>query len=354
MPRFPIPTSLLVLPCIAIIATGASAQGERKAVSGSSVAIYNIAGKVTVEPGTGSDVIVEITRGGSGGARLSVEVGDVRGTNALRVIYPDDDIVYPTLGRWSNSSFTVGRDGTWGHDRGDWGSGRRIRVRGSGSGLEAWADLRILVPAGKRVEVNHGVGELSASRVNADLRLDVASAHVTVNGTKGNLRVDAGSGGLDVRDASGDEITLETGSGGVVVNGLSGRRVRLDTGSGGLSGGSVTADDLNADVGSGSIRLDDVKVSRAKFDAGSGGINVTLATPVTSLDVDAGSGGVTITVPANLGAEVDIETGSGGIDTDFPVQVTRMERHHLRGRIGDGSARIHIESGSGSVRLKKI
>jgi hypothetical protein len=353
MLRFPFPTSYLALACLAIVASSASAQTERKTVTGSSIAIYNIAGKVSVEPGTGSDVIVEITRGGSGGSRLSIEVGDVRGRNALRVMYPDGDIVYPALGRWSNSSFSVGRDGTWGNERGNWGSGRRIRVRGSGGGVEAWADLRILVPQGKHVEVNLGVGELGVSRVNADLRLDVASARVTVAGTKGNLWVDAGSGGLDVRDANGDEITLETGSGGVTVHGLSGRRLKFDTGSGGLSGGSINADELNVDVGSGSIRLDDVKASRAKFDAGSGGIQIGLSTPIRSLDVDAGSGGVTIFLPASLGAEVDIETGSGGIDTDFPVQVTRMERHHLRGTIGDGAGRIRIESGSGSVRLKK-
>ena len=129
--------------------------------------------------------------------------------------------------------------------------------------------------------------------------------------------------------------------------------MKLDTGSGGLSGGSITADELYVDVGSGSIRLGDVKASRVKLDAGSGGIEVSLTSAVKSLDVDAGSGGVTLTLPASVSAEVDIETGSGGIDTDFAVQVTRMERHHLRGKIGDGAGRIHIESGSGSVRLKK-
>jgi hypothetical protein len=50
---------------------------------------------------------------------------------------------------------------------------------------------------------------------------------------------------------------------------------------------------------------------------------------------------------------VDVETGSGGIDTDFDVQVTRFERRHVVGRIGNGRGRIHIESGSGQVRLLK-
>ncbi len=216
MLRFPLSSrGAAALLAIAASSALALAQSERKTLSGSSISIYNIAGSVTVEPGTGSDVVVEVTRGGRGASRLSIEVGEVRGKNALRVIYPDDEIVYPALGRWSNSSFSVGRDGTWGNDRGYGFGGRRIRVRGSGSGLEAWADLRVLVPAGRHVEVNHGVGELNVTKVNGDLRLTVSAARVRVSGTKGHLAVDAGSGGLDVRDVAGDDITLDTGSGGV-------------------------------------------------------------------------------------------------------------------------------------------
>ena len=49
---------------------GPSASGqatERRAVGGNAVAIYNLAGRVRVEGGAGSDVVVEITRGGAAG-----------------------------------------------------------------------------------------------------------------------------------------------------------------------------------------------------------------------------------------------------------------------------------------------
>jgi lia operon protein LiaG len=315
------------------------AQTERKTVSGPSISVYNIVGEVRVEAGTGPDVVVEIERGGRDGRKLTVEVGEVRGRNSLRVIYPDNEIVYRDRrnsgGGWGswNSSFNVRSDGTWGGERG-WPSGRRVRVKGSGSGLEAWANLKVLVPAGKHVEVNLGVGELSATRVTSDLRLDAASAHITATGTRGNLTVDDGSGGVDVRDATGDEISIDTGSGGVTGDGLK-------------------CDEINIDVGSGSIRVDDATASRVKLDAGSGGIRFGLRNSPQNLDVDAGSGGVTISLPAITDAEIDISTGSGGIDTDFPIEVRRVERNHLRGKVGDGSGRIHIESGSGSVRLRK-
>src|SRR5207253_7206779 len=69
------------------------------------------------------------------------------------------------------------------------------------------------------------------------------------------------------------------------------------------------------------------------------------------LKVDAGSGGVTVRLPASLSAEVDIETGSGGIDTDFAVQVTRVEQRHMVGRIGDGRDRKSTRLNSSHVAI---
>src|ERR1035437_3382267 len=174
----------------ALAVHSASAQTERRALSGSSVAIYDLAGRVSVEQGSGSEIVVEITRGGHDAKKLTIDVGELSGRNTLRVRYPDDDIVYPDLGRWLNSEFRIHNDGTWGDEgRGDSrdrddrrsGDGHRVRITGDGRGTEAWADLKILVPAGKDVAVFIGVGALGATRVTSDLRLSASSARVTVN-----------------------------------------------------------------------------------------------------------------------------------------------------------------------------
>jgi len=47
-----------------------------------------------------------------------------------------------------------------------------------------------------------------------------------------------------------------------------------------------------------------------------------------------------------------VDTGSGGIDVDFPVEVRTMRRNYFRGRVGDGSGRILIDTGSGGIRLR--
>lgn len=348
---------------MSVSARDANAQSERRTLSGSTVSIYNVVGRVRVEAGSGSDVVVEITRGGRDASRLRIANSERSGRNTLSIVYPDDDIVYndryndsrdriPGWGGRSSAEFRVNDDGTWGNNwRGS--DGRRVRVRNSGSGVEAWADMRILVPSGKKIDVNVGVGQLDVDRVNADLMLDVAAAHVTVTGTRGRLSVDAGSGGVELRDVTADDLNIDTGSGGVRFSGVSGGRCSIDTGSGGITGDRVTCDDITVDAGSGSIRVDDLRAPNATIESGSGGVRLGLRVAPRSLRVESGSGGVTVSMPDNAGADVEVQTGSGSISSDFAVSTTRIGRNHLHGRIGNGSGRIYIESGSGSVRLLK-
>jgi lia operon protein LiaG len=346
--------SVRLLPLFALLVSGATAGAQatdRRTVAGNAVAIYNLAGQVRVEGGDGSDVVVEVRRGGADGGRLRIETGARREWQTLRVIYPADRIVYPRLGGWGSRT-TVRVDDQGYFDDHDWrpGGRDRVEIRGSGSGLEAWADLRIVVPRGKRIALHLAAGDATVSNVDGDISVDVSAATITTERTRGQLTLDTGSGSVRVTDAQGP-VNLDTGSGSVTVSDVRGAELRMDTGSGSIAARNIEVATLTADVGSGGIRLSGVKASRISLDTGSGGTEIELLTDVEDLNVDAGSGPVSIRLPAGVGAEVEIETGSGGIETDFPIQVSRWERNYLRGRLGDGRGRIRIESGSGRVRL---
>ena len=326
---------------------------ERRTLSGNDVAVYNLAGVMRVEGGTGSDVTVEITRGGGDASRLTIESGSVRGREAVRVVYPDRRIVYRqgNWGRWrSRTTLNVDGDGTFNDGRSD--DGRRVEIVSSGDGLDAYADVRVLVPRGKRVSVFLGVGEARIENVEGDLTVDVSAASVTSNRTRGRLFLDTGSGEVRVTDAEGT-VELDTGSGGVEVSNVRGESLRMDTGSGRLRGTDVTVNDLELDTGSGSVRLARVQSRRINLDTGSGSVELDLRGDVESLRIDSGSGGVTLGIPESLGAEIRIDTGSGGIDTDIPIQIKRAERNFLSGSIGDGKGEIIIDTGSGGVRLRR-
>ena len=345
-----VPSVTLVL----LLAAAPAAAQERFNVGGDDVAIYNLAGTIEVVGTRGGDVVVELRRGGPDADDLDVRVGEIEGRNTLRVLYPADRVVYDGRGWGGSTTLRVRDDGTWGGDRDGWfgGRGDRVRVSDRGSGLEAHADLRVVVPEGQRIAIHLAVGEIVAENVNGRvlldthagavearemagfLNIDTGSGAVVVSGMDGDLRVDTGSGRVRVADVDGDDVSIDTGSGGVEADAVAARRIEIDTGSGGIELRRSAAADLRLDTGSGSVRAE-------------------LTRDVERLVVDTGSGSVTVALPSDAGADLEIETGSGGIDVDFPVEVTRRSRDELRGRIGDGGGSIRIDTGSGSVRIRR-
>lgn len=336
--------SALMLAAMAIMSP-VSAQQEYS-LGGNEVAIYNLAGTAQIVRGRGSDVVVRVLRGGEDRDRLEVEVGSIDGLEALRVVYPDDRIIYPELGRNSRTTVSVRSDGSFGGGRG----GDRVTIAGSGRGVEAWADLEIRVPPGTSVSVYLAAGESEARGVDGDLTIDTGSGRVTAVDITGSLNVDTGSGSVVVRNVTGD-VLVDTGSGNVEIDDVRGREINVDTGSGGVDGRGLTAESILIDTGSGGIEIADVRSSDVYLDTGSGFVRVELLQDVDNLEIDTGSGSVTVSLPSDAGAEIDIETGNGGIDLDFPVTIRRASRDHVVGRIGDGRGRIHIDTGSGSIRL---
>jgi lia operon protein LiaG len=339
---------LMSLTAFLTLAQGAVAQTpDRYSIPGSAVAVYNLAGTVSIERGTGTNVVIEVMRVGRDAARLEVERMEVNGRPALVVRYPEGDVVYAGAGG-GRTQMNVRRDGTFGSGM----RGSRVTISRSGRGTQAHADLRILVPAERAVDLRLGVGEVTASDVTGDLDIDVSSATVRTRGTKGRLRIDTGSGSVVVNDAEGDDVLIDTGSGSVEVNGIGASELTVDTGSGRVTGGGIVATKLGVDTGSGSITLSDVSASDIVLDTGSGRVQLDLVTQIESLLIDTGSGGVRLAVPADLSASVEIDTGSGGIDMDLPIRITRRSRTELFGTLGSGSGRVVIDTGSGGVSVR--
>jgi len=349
-------TRWLPLAFCAVFAASGSAQTTRYVLKGDSVAVYNLVGGLRVEPGSGSDVAVQVTRGGADAARLEVQSGPLRGRETLRIIYPEDVISLPDWGRGWNTTLRVRDDGTFG-DGGNWRrEGREVRITGRGRGLEAYADLRVSVPAGRRVALHLGVGKAFVSNVDGVIVVDVASADVSADRTRGTLRIETGSGNIDVRDASG-EVTLETGSGDVTATGVHGGtgRVRFATGSGNITLTGADAAQMHVETGSGDITVTGAKADELSFETGSGSVDVALTATFSTLSIETGSGDVTLRVPPTIGAEVELDTGSGDFDLGgLTIQVRRLEEDHITGTIGDGKGRLSIETGSGNVRLVKV
>jgi lia operon protein LiaG len=332
-----------------LLGTVASAQTETRTLKGKDVSVYNLVGRLRAIAGTGADVTVEITRGGADRSRIRIESGPIRGRETLRIVYPSDDIVYPEMRR-TRTTMSVNEDGTFGNGD-DWRRDR-VTIRGSGTGLEAFADLVVSIPKGQRIDLNLAVGRVEVVNVDGDIMIDVSTADVDVNGAKGTLSLDTGAGHVTVRNVTGD-LNVDAGSGGIRVEKVTGDVLVLDTGSGSVEAHDLTVKKFRADVGSGGVRVTALKSPDISIEAGSGSAYVEVLSAIERMSVESGSGGVTVRAPANLGAEIDAQTGSGGFSSDFEILSRRFGRRHVEGTIGDGKGRIRLESGSGSIRLLK-
>ena len=342
-----------------LLTTSLSAQQvERYTLSEDEAAVYNLAGEVRVEPGTGGDITVQVVRGGADAAKLKVVRGERDGMQALRFIYPESRIQYGRMSEGSSTQLRVRDDGTFGDDDHDGEGrkrereGRQVTIAARGGGLDAHADLRVAVPMGRRVAIFLGVGKVAVTNINGDLSIDAASAPVTTSGTRGELEIDVGSGTVQVTKATGD-LSVDTGSGAVTVSEVRGESIEINTGSGEVTASNLRSNDLSIDTGSGNIEVTGLTAPQVSLETGSGSVIADLSGEVWNVKVQTGSGDVTLKVPPTLAAEVDIETSSGEIETDFEVAVTRHARDHMTGRIGEGGGKIAIETGSGGIKLVK-
>jgi DUF4097 and DUF4098 domain-containing protein YvlB len=345
----------LVLAGAALAATSARAAADpvRYTFGGRNVTVYNLVGSLEILPGTGSSVVAEVTLQGADASQLKVGRGTVRGRDALRVLYPGDRVVVPSMGSNSTSTMRVNEDGTFGDDRDGHEHGRKMTLSGRGPGVEASADVKLLVPAGTNLIVRWGNGEASVSRVDADVTLDGASMPIRAAELRGAFHADIGSGSVDVVGCEG-VIGVDTGSGRVHLRDVHTRGdIAVDTGSGEVSGESLSAATVAIDTGSGSIALENVQAKSVTLDTGSGSIDLDLSEDVSMLVVESGSGDVTVSFPHGVGAQLSVETGSGGIHSELALETQVRKHDALVGRIGDGHGTIDIETGSGTVTLRE-
>ena len=347
------PAPALLLAGLLALPAGVAAQGvERFELAGDRVAIFNLAGSAVVEAGNGSAVVVEVRRRGSDAGRLEIQQGPIRDAQTLRVVYPTDRIHFRPDGWSGRTQVRAREDGTFGGwgDRGT--SSRRVTITSDRDGLDAAADLRILVPRGRQVAVYLAVGPLAASNVNGDLRLDGSSGRVTAEGTSGTLVVDVGSGSVRVTRHTGNG-SIDTGSGSVSVTDLSGDDLTVDTGSGDVDLTDVSVETLLVDTGSGDVDGSGIQAAMVNVDTGSGGVDFAFVRAPREIVVDTGSGSVTFAIPDGLNADVVLETSSGTIEMDFPLEIRRWERDEVRGVVGTGGGSIRIETGSGDITIRR-
>ena len=227
-------------------------------------------------------------------------------------------------------------------------SGTLIRIGHVWSRMNVVVDYTIEVPVETEVRGVVGSGELNVRGIRGPAKLVAGSGEITAERIAEDTQAVAGSGDLHLCDING-EAQATAGSGDLQLTNVHGA-IRANTGSGDVSiehaGG-----DIIANTGSGDINLRDI-VGDLRIKAGSGDVTVDGNPAANSYwEFHTSSGSVTLRVPSNASFRFYAHSSSGSIDTGLPMTIEERPKHELRAHVGDGKARIDVNTASGDIRV---
>ncbi len=213
-------------------------------------------------------------------------------------------------------------------------SGSRVSVRAVHRRGHGEVDYTITVPSGTAVDVNGLSTDIDVSGVCGEVTASVVSGDIAVQCTEGLAQIQTTSGDVMVSDVRGD-LDVGTTSGDIQVRGVRGR-ASIHGVSADVDIADVQGNDVTAEVVSGEIRYAGPIRDNGRY------------------TFKSHSGEVSVHVVGTLNAIVNVSTFSGEFDTDYEVRLepgTRISRE-WQFRAGTGSARVRLESFSGTIYLK--
>lgn len=220
----------------------------------------------------------------------------------------------------------------------------RIEIQATGSvvsirararrGMPDAVDYAIQVPRWMRLNLNG---------VNAEIRVSGIEGDVTAHTIHGDVAVRGGSGTVSLHSVNGDVS-------------LSGARGRVEAAS---VNGDVDLTDIEGDVAAettnGDLRLERVDGASVEGTTVSG--DVDFIGPIQNQGryrFTTHSGDVTATVQEGANVTVSVATFSGEFESAFPLTLQEFRQgKRFQFTIGTGSARLDVESFSGTIQLRR-
>jgi hypothetical protein len=226
-----------------------------------------------------------------------------------------------------------------------------IRVGGSHHDMEIISiEYSVTVPPDTQMHGMSGSGDLDVSGIAGPVNFIVGSGNILAKAVMNDAHAVVGSGNVTFTDSQG-RIDVTSGSGNVVIHGAKGE-VRARTGSGDIRiehpGANVVAE-----AGSGDLDVRDA-TGDIRLHTTSG--NITLdgsPAPSSYWDIRASSGDVRLHVPSSASFRFYARSSSGDFDVTVPSAAEQNQgRHEFQARIGDGKARVEIETSSGNISVQ--
>jgi DUF4097 and DUF4098 domain-containing protein YvlB len=198
-------------------------------------------------------------------------------------------------------------------------------------------------------------GSITAEDIKGSAQLSTSYGQVTCRDmSEGDLRAKSSSGTITLTNASFGDCDAHTSYGSVVCEKLTGDSIKLHSGSGGIKVTQAAADTADLSTSYGRITCRQVATPDLTAKSGSGNLDIVCSDSPADMTADlvTSYGSISFTAPAGFGGQVDLSTSYGSVKTERPITINgEVSKKKLRGTIGQGTGKLHLHTGSGSISL---
>jgi lia operon protein LiaG len=169
-----------------------------------------------------------------------------------------------------------------------------------------------------------------------------------------SMSIDLGSGNFHFsgsKQVKLKDLRLEIGSGNMNINNLSVNKFSLDGASGNVKINKLKTDTGTIDLSSGNINIDHY-AGALKTDVSSGKLNIQMDQLKDDVEIDVSSGLVDLNVPNNADFTLHGDVSSGKISCTLPLTSNGTGGKGISGKHGTGKYKINVDVSSGLVHIK--
>lgn len=206
----------------------------------------------------------------------------------------------------------------------------------------------IRVPKNFSADLQTGGGGVSVTGLTGEVQANSGGGDLRFSKLEGDLDAQTGGGGIKLEDCRGT-LELATGGGDLVFTGGTGS-LRARAG-----GGRIEVRDFKGDtkVSSGGGQLTLERIDGAVWgETGGGSITASFGgSALKKIELESSGGDIELALPRSAAADITADTSSGRVTTDLPLEITRKDDDHLRGKLNGGGAPVRLRTSGGSIRI---
>ncbi len=201
-------------------------------------------------------------------------------------------------------------------------------------GVPGDVDFEITAPAWMALEVDGTMTDVSIEGTRGNVKVETVNGEVNVDGGSGTLELSSVQGEVSVARAKG-RLKLSSINENVTAT-------QID--------GEIEAETVNGDIVLDGVRLSALHASSVGGDLWFSGA----LTPIGRYQLESHSGDIQVVAPDSPDANVSVSTFSGEFSSDFDLMMSgARKRERMQFTLGHGGAQIELQSFSGDIQLLK-